>query len=88
MSIREYIHDATLLALAESGLRFIREFTEEGVDPDPKGFATLQEALEAARRDSLPCDVGFGSPVSFQTGVFELEEDSDGDWWTTYEDLT
>jgi hypothetical protein len=71
------IYSGELQKMAEQGLVFVCECREEGCDPLPEGFATLEEASARAEELSAFAD----------HAVYKLEQDEDGDWFTTFANL-
>ena len=81
---REYLSETNhyqkqLIRLAEKGLPFIVQCTEEGCEPEYEGFAEEDAAQDcSAERES---DTGCSHEV------IKIEVDEDGCFWSTYEAL-
>lgn len=82
------LYSGKLQKMAEQGLTFVCECAEDSCDPLPEGFATLSEASARAEElNALPIDAGDDGTWFAEHRVYQLHQDEDGDWFTTFERL-
>jgi glutamyl/glutaminyl-tRNA synthetase len=82
------LYSGKLQKMAEQGLVYVCECREEGCDPLPEGFATLEEAcVRAEELNDLPLDAGDEGQWFADHPVYRLEQDEDGAWFATFERL-
>ena len=82
------LYSGELQKMAQQGLVFVCECTDESAQPLPEGFATLEEAcVRAEELNDLPLDAGDEGKWFADHAVYQLEQDADGDWFTTFDRL-
>ena len=82
------LYSGKLQKMAEQGLVYVCECTDESAQPLPQGFASLEEAcIRAEELNDIPLDAEDGGKWFAEHAVYKLEQDEDGDWFTTFERL-
>ena len=82
------LYSGELQKMAEQGLVYVCECADESAQPLPEGFATLEEARTRAEQlTALPLDAEDEGTWFADHSVFQLHQDEDGDWFTTFERL-
>lgn len=80
-AMRQYLDTSNsyqqhLCRLADDGLFYVVECTDESCEPGYEGFRTEREAVERAQ--SLETSTGYSHDV------IKIQVDEDGDFWTDY----